>query len=144
MTVARILAGKGRDIVTMQPHSTIRDVVDVLAAKRIGALIIADAAGKMHGILSERDVVRALARHGADALEDPVSNYMTSNVVTATDDESVHAVVTKMSNGRFRHVPVVDQGGFLAGIVSVGDAIKYRLAQIEQEHSALKEYIATA
>lgn len=144
MTVARILAGKGRDIVTMQPHSTIRDVVDVLAAKRIGALIVADAAGQMHGILSERDVVRALARHGADALEDPVSNYMTSNVVTATEDESVHAVVTKMSNGRFRHVPVVDREGHLQGIVSVGDAIKYRLAQIEQEHSALKEYIATA
>ena len=143
MTIARILAGKGRDIVTVLPHNTLRDVVDVLAAKRIGALIVADADGKMHGILSERDVVRAIALHGPDALEDAVTHYMTANVVTSTEDETVHQVVTKMSQGRFRHVPVMKDGR-LTGIVSVGDAIKYRLAQIEQEHSALKEYIATA
>ena len=143
MTVARILAGKGRDIVTMQPHQTLRDIVDVLAAKHIGALIVADAKGDMLGILSERDVVRAIARHGADALEDPASNYMTTNVVTANEDDSVLGVVTKMSNGRFRHMPVL-KDGVLVGIVSVGDAIKYRLAQMEQEHSALREYIATA
>jgi CBS domain-containing protein len=143
MTVARILEGKGRDIVTMLPHHTLRDVVDTLAAKHIGALIIADAAGKMQGILSERDVVRAIARHGADALEDPVTRYMTEGVVTATEDETVHEIVTKMSNGRFRHVPVT-RDDKLVGIVSVGDAIKFRLARIEEEHSALREYIATA
>jgi CBS domain-containing protein len=143
MTVARILESKGRDIVTMQPHHTLRDVVDTLAAKHIGALIIADDDGKMQGILSERDVVRAIARHGADALEDPVTRYMTAKVVTTTEDESLHVVVTKMSNGRFRHVPVL-RDDKLIGIVSVGDAVKFRLAQIEQEHNALREYIATA
>ena len=88
MTVARIIAGKGRDVVTMGPRSTLRDVVDTLAAKHIGALIIVDADGAIAGILSERDVVRAMARHGADALEDPVSDYMTRKVVTANEDET--------------------------------------------------------
>ena len=143
MTVARILASKGRDVVTMQPHNTLRDVIDALAAKHIGALIIADPDGTMHGIVSERDVVRALANHGADALEDPVSNYMTKSVVTATEDETVLEVVGKMSKGRFRHMPVVVDDK-LVGIVSVGDAIKFRLAQMEEEQSALREYIATA
>ncbi|WP_158812030.1 CBS domain-containing protein [Beijerinckia sp. L45] len=143
MTVARILASKGRDVVTMQPHNTLRDVVDALAAKHIGALIITDPQGKMQGIVSERDVVRAIAQHGADALEDPVSNYMTKNIVTATEEESVLEVVGKMSKGRFRHMPIVVNDR-LVGIVSVGDAIKFRLAQMEEEQSALREYIATA
>jgi CBS domain-containing protein len=143
MTVARILASKGRDVATMQPHHTLRDVIDALAAKHIGALVIADSDGKMQGIVSERDVVRAIAQHGADALEDSVSHYMTKNVVTASEEESVLDIVGKMSNGRFRHLPVVVEGK-LVGLVSVGDAIKYRLAQMEQEQSALREYIATA
>jgi CBS domain-containing protein len=143
MSVAHILASKGRDVVTMQPQHTLRDVIDALAAKHIGALIITDLQGKMHGIVSERDVVRAIAHHGADALEDPVSNYMTKNVVTATEDASVLEVVGKMSTGRFRHMPIVTDGK-LVGIVSIGDAIKFRLAQMEEEQSALREYIATA
>jgi CBS domain-containing protein len=143
MSVAQILASKGRDVVTMQPQNTLRDVIDALAAKHIGALIITDLQGKMHGIVSERDVVRAIAHHGADALEDPVSNYMTKNVVTATEDASVLEVVGKMSTGRFRHMPIVTDGK-LVGIVSIGDAIKFRLAQMEEEQSALREYIATA
>ena len=143
MTVARIIAGKGRDVVTMQPHSTLRDVIDTLAAKHIGALIVADADGRMQGILSERDVVRAIANRGPDALEDPVSHYMTTNIVTASEDETVLSVVGKMSKGRFRHMPIVADGK-LTGIVSVGDAIKYRLAQAEQEQTAMREYIASA
>ena len=143
MTIARILATKGREIVSMQPHDTLRDVVDVLAAKHIGAVVITDSSGTLRGILSERDVVRAIARHGADALEDPVSTYMTAQVVTTTEEESVLNVVTKMSHGRFRHVPVV-KGDRLIGIVSVGDVVKFRLEQMEQEQSALREYIATA
>ncbi len=143
MTVARIISGKGRDVVTMQPNSTLRDVIDTLAAKHIGALVVTDAQGAMQGILSERDVVRAIAKHGPDALEEPVSTYMTKDVVTASEDEPVLAIVGKMSQGRFRHMPVV-HGGKLTGIVSIGDAIKYRLAQAEQEQSALREYIATA
>ena len=143
MTVARILAGKGRNISTVPSHATLRDVVDVLAAKHIGALIVVDEPGDMVGIVSERDVVRAIARRGVDALEDSVSDHMTHDVITAAETESVVEIVQKMSKGKFRHLPVLEHGR-LIGIVSVGDAIKYRLEQIEAEHSALRAYIATA
>ena len=148
MTVARILAGKGRTITTVPIRATLRDVVDILAAKHIGALIVVDDQGgspsnAMAGIVSERDVVRAIARRGVDALEDAVSDHMTREVVTAAETESVVGIVQKMSAGKFRHLPVVDAGR-LIGIVSVGDAIKYRLEQMEAEHSALRDYIATA
>ena len=143
MTVARILADKGRTVVTVPPRATLRDVVDVLAAKHIGALIVADDAGAMVGIVSERDVVRALARRGVDAMEDRVCDHMTREVVTATLSDSVIHVVQTMSTGKFRHMPILE-GGELIGIVSTGDAVKYRLEQMEAEHSALRDYIATA
>ena len=143
MTVARILANKGRSVATVPPRATLRDVVDALAAKHIGALVIADETGAMVGIVSERDVVRAIARRGVDAMEDLVSDHMTRRVVTASESDSVIQVVQTMSAGKFRHMPVVDAGG-LVGLVSIGDAIKYRLEQMEAEQSALREYIATA
>ncbi len=143
MTVARILAQKGRSVTSVQPHQTLLDVVDVLAAKHIGAVVVADIEGKMHGIVSERDVVRALAKHGCDALDDAVSNFMTRDVVTTTESEGVISAVQTMSKGRFRHMPVVADGR-LVGMISTGDAIKYRLEQMEQEQSALREYIASA
>ena len=143
MTVARILAGKGRIIVTVLPRATLRDVVDVLAAKHIGALIVVDGSGAMVGIVSERDVVRAIARRGVDGLEDAVSDHMTREVITAVGTDTVVEVVQKMSQGKFRHMPVMEHGK-LTGIVSVGDAIKHRLEQMEAEQSALRNYIATA
>jgi CBS domain-containing protein len=143
MTVARIIATKGRDVVTTQPHRTLKEVADVLAARGIGAVVVTDVRGTVHGILSERDIVRAIGRGGAAALDDAISVHMTSRVITTTEDESVHATMEKMTNGRFRHVPVVKDGK-LAGIVSIGDVVKYRLAAIEHEHLALREYIATA
>jgi CBS domain-containing protein len=143
MTVARILASKGRELTTVTRQSTLRDIVDVLAAKHIGALVVANADGRMIGIVSERDVVRAIANRGVDALEDPVSDHMTSEVVTASETDSVIEVAQRMSRGRFRHMPVL-KNGELVGIVSVGDAIKYRLEQMEQEQLALRDYIATA
>ena len=143
MTVARILAGKGRDVDTVPVTAIMRDVVDALAAKHIGALVILDASGTMVGIVSERDVVRAVAAHGADALEDPVSRYMTKEVVTADEADTIIDVAKRMSAGRFRHMPVLHDGR-LIGLVSVGDAIKHRLEQMEAEQSALREYIATA
>lgn len=143
MTVARILAGKGSNVDTVSSTASMRDIVDALAAKHIGALVILDANGAMQGIVSERDVVRAIATHGIDALEDPVTNYMTRNVVTASVSDTVVEVARRMSTGRFRHMPVLE-GGRLIGLVSVGDAIKHRLEQMEAEQSALREYIATA
>jgi CBS domain-containing protein len=95
------------------------------------------------GILSERDIVRAIGRGGAAALGDAVSMHMTSRVITATESDSVYLAMEKMNNGRFRHMPVLKDGK-LAGIVSIGDVVRYRLAEMEHEHSALREYIATA
>ena len=143
MTVAHILAQKGRAVATVQPHATVRDVIDVLATKHIGAIVVADFEGRMHGIVSERDVVRALAAHGCDALDDAVSGIMTKDVVTAKEEDDILDVVSRMSRGRFRHMPVIVDGQ-IAGIISTGDAVKYRLEQMEREQSALREYIATA
>lgn len=143
MTVARILARKGRAVTSIEPHATLRDVVDVLADKHIGALIISDASSALLGIVSERDVVRAIAKKGPDALDDAVSHHMTKEVMTASEDEGVIDIAQRMSKGRFRHMPVVSKGR-VVGIVSTGDAIKYRLEQMERDQDALREYIATA
>lgn len=139
MTIARILSVKGRDVMTIQPHRLVSDAVAVLAERRIGAVVVTGADGKVLGILSERDIVRALAQ-GAGVLQDPVSRYMTAKVVTCTIDTLVVDAMEDMTNGRFRHLPVVD-GGKLAGIISIGDVVKHRLAEIQHETEALREYI---
>jgi CBS domain-containing protein len=95
------------------------------------------------GILSERDIVRAIGQKGALALNDAVSQHMTAKVITTADEETVYETLEKMNAGRFRHLPVVNNGR-LAGIVSIGDVVKYRLNEMEHEHIAMREYIATA
>jgi CBS domain-containing protein len=141
MTVARILATKGREVLTAQPHRTLMEVAEILAARGVGAVVIADVQGSVLGILSERDVVRAVGQRGTKALDDAASMHMTPHVVTTTEDETVMAMAEKMNNGRFRHIPVL-KNGRLAGIVSIGDVVKFRLAEMEYEQSALREYIA--
>lgn len=142
MTVARILAKKGREVATTQPHRTLREVANLLAARNIGAVVVADVQGRVLGILSERDIVRAVATRGGDGLDDAVSIYMTTRVITASEEDTVLATVEKMTAGRFRHLPVVKDGQ-LAGIVSIGDAVKFRLEEMEREQSAMREYIAS-
>jgi CBS domain-containing protein len=143
MTVARILNDKGRDVFTTQPHRTLKEVVDLLAAKGVGAVVVSDAALSVLGILSERDVVRVIARHGASALEDPVSHYMTPKVITVTPEDTIEHVMQTMTTGRFRHVPVVENGR-LTGIVSIGDVVKRHVNALDTERQALREYITTA
>lgn len=143
MTVERILAVKGRDVVTMQPHRTIGEASKQLAEKKIGAVVVTGADGRVLGILSERDIVRALASGGGEACRDPISSHMTANVVSASETMSVDAVMEEMTRGRFRHIPVV-QDGRLGGIISIGDVVKHRLAEIESDYRALHEYVATA
>lgn len=143
MTVARILAIKGRDVVTAQPHLTLREAADVLCRNRIGALVVADATRKVLGILSERDIVRAVSAGGGEALKDPVSKHMTSKVITATEDQPIETTMSVMTESRIRHLPVLSDGK-LAGVVSIGDVVKIRLEAIETEHKALREYIASA
>jgi CBS domain-containing protein len=142
-TVARILDDKGRDVFTTRPHYTLKEVIDLLAARGVGAAVVSDASLSVLGILSERDVVRVIARHGASALNDPVSRYMTPKVVTATSDDTIEHVMQTMTEGRFRHLPVVEHGR-LIGIVSIGDVVKRHVNALDSERQALREYIATA
>ena len=141
MTVAHILRIKGRDVITLPPHRTISEAAKTLSDKRIGALIIDGADGAIAGILSERDVVRALAASGAEALEHPVSRHMTAKVVTARESDSVDEIMERMTSGKFRHIPVVELGK-LAGIISIGDVVKHRLAEMEAEARAMRDYIS--
>jgi CBS domain-containing protein len=139
MTVSRILALKGRDVATIAPHRSVADAVTLLAARRIGAVIVGGDDGAVLGILSERDIVRALVA-GADALQHPVSRYMTAEVVSCAPDMLIVDVMEEMTAGRFRHMPVME-GGRLAGIVSIGDVVKHRLDEMQHETQALRQYI---
>jgi len=143
MTVARILRHKGGDVITAQPHRTLQDVVTLLAEKGIGAIVVADASRAVLGILSERDIVRAIARGGPGALSEAVSKYMTPKVVSVREDTPLNEVMEIMTNGRFRHAPVMSNGQ-LIGLISIGDVVKHHIDAIESEHKALREYIATA
>lgn len=143
MTVRRILAAKGRDVFTISPESKISDAVNVLFARRLGALVVTDAAGALVGIVSERDVVRIIATQGPAALDHPITACMSREVVTTVESATIQSVMSKMTEGRFRHLPVVEQGK-LVGIVSIGDIVKQRVAEMEDEQQALREYIATA
>jgi len=143
MSVAQILKDKGREVLTTQPHRTMKEAAELLAAKGVGAVVVSDAAMNVLGILSERDVIRAIGAGGASALEDPVSRHMTARVTTIGEDASIDEVMETMTNGRFRHVPVVEQGR-LVGIVSIGDIVKRHVNALQSEREALREYIASA
>lgn len=141
MTVASILNEKGREVTTEQPATSLREICAILCTRGIGAIVITDDNDRIVGIISERDVVRAVSKDGVEALDKPVSAYMTKNVETCDGQETVNSVMARMTGGRFRHVPVV-QGGKLAGLVSIGDVVKHRIAQIEREAEDMRNYIA--
>ena len=142
MTVAAILNDKGRDVVTAKAGDPLTDICAVLAERRIGAVVVTDPDGGVKGIVSERDVVRAIAREGAAALPKPVSSVMTRAVVSCAEEETVAELMSKMTEGKFRHLPVI-RGGRLVGIVSIGDVVKRRIAEAEFEARAMRDYIAT-
>jgi CBS domain-containing protein len=143
MNVEHILSDKGREVVTIAPHLTLAEAARTLSDKRIGAAVVSDPGNPVLGMLSERDIVRALAANGSAALDEPVSRYMTAKVVTCTSHTAINDLMETITRGKFRHVPVVESGR-LVGIVSIGDIVKFRLAEIETESQALREYIATA
>lgn len=142
MTVKAILSVKGNAVVTARPDVTLTELCKILAQKGIGAVLVTDASEVILGIISERDIVRALAR-GAASLSDPVSAHMTAQVITVTEDATVASLMSRMTSGRFRHLPVV-RDGRLCGVISIGDVVKHRLAEMENESEALKDYIASA
>ena len=143
MTVQRILADKGRDVFTIQPYRTLKEAVDLLGAKGVGAAVVADAQMNVLGILSERDIVRVLAHHGAEVLGESVSRFMTPKVTTVTLEDTIDHAMQIMTEGRFRHLPVVENGK-LIGIISIGDVVKRHVTALDSERQALREYIATA
>lgn len=143
MTVSIILAAKGREVVSVEPNATLTSVVALLAERRIGAALVLGLDRRIVGIVSERDIVRALGERGTAALDDPVSRIMTRRVSTCTEGETISAIMERMTEGKFRHVPVVDQGR-VVGIISIGDVVKHRLHEMECDSAAMRDYILTA
>jgi len=144
MQVIDILRQKGRDVVFLTADANLSDATILLAAKRIGAVVVKSATGGVAGILSERDVVRALAVESVRALVQPIATYMTQSVATCTELDTVEALMEMMTQGRFRHVPVVDDSGKLCGLISIGDVVKAHIEETTREASNLREFIAAA
>jgi len=143
MTVKAILSRKGGDVVTIAPTATLNAAVQLLAERRIGAIVVTGPDNRVAGILSERDIVRTLAARGPAALDENVAAVMTRKVTTCTEADTVAVIMESMTEGKFRHLPVVEQGR-LVGVISIGDVVKFRVEEIEGETNALREYIATA
>lgn len=147
MNVSAILKLKsqtnGPAVVTTASNATVMEAAHKLAQHKIGAVVVVAVDGTVAGILSERDVVRRLAEAGPDIMSATVRDVMTRNVITCTADTSVDELMTKMTRGRFRHLPVVDASGRLTGIVSIGDVVKMHVEEIEHEATALREYISS-
>ncbi len=142
MKVEHILRSKGADVFAVAGATSVKDAIDLLSDKNIGAVVVKDETGRVAGIFSERDVVRRLKSEGAGVLARPVSDCMTSDPVTCTMETTLDQLMTDMTNRRIRHIPVID-GGQLAGIVSIGDVVKRKIDNAEREAAMLKEYIAS-
>jgi CBS domain-containing protein len=143
MTVKAILSVKGTDVFTIEPTANLAVAARILAERKVGALVVTGADRRVIGIVSERDIVQELAAHGTAALDLPLTDIMTRNVTTCGIGDTISSVMERMTNGKFRHLPVVEQGR-LAGLVSIGDVVKHRLKEMEREQSALRDYIQTA
>ena len=142
MQVRHILHGKGREVVAVSSSATIQDAARLLTDKKIGALVVKDASGKLTGIISERDLVHAIAADGAAALAHRVGDHMTPAPETCVETDTVETVMEVMTRGRFRHVPVLDDRLVLCGMISIGDVVKTRIAETVSEAAALRDYIS--
>ncbi|RFC64843.1 MULTISPECIES: CBS domain-containing protein [Mesorhizobium] len=143
MTVKSILEEKGHQVLTLGPNDKLSEAVRVLAEHRVGALVITNGDRKIVGILSERDIVRSIAKSGAAALNQTVREVMTPKVNICNENHTINDVMEIMTRGRFRHLPV-EKNGMLDGIVSIGDVVKRRIEDVEREAEQIRNYIATA
>lgn len=143
MIVKAILSAKGGDVISIDPTATLDTAVKTLSEHKIGALLVLGTDRRVIGILSERDIVRALAARGARVLSEPLAQVMTRKVVTCSESDSVGVLMERMTTGKFRHLPVIEDEQVI-GVVSIGDVVKHRLQEIEQESAALRDYIQTA
>lgn len=143
MAVAQILRQKGADVVTVSPSDSIQTIVGLLASHRIGAVVVLDGKGSIAGIVSERDIVRAMAADAASVMTRTAKDIMTAKVMTCEPNDSEAELMQLMTENRIRHLPVVS-GGRLAGMISIGDVVKLRMEAIEREAEEMKTYIASA
>ncbi|WFE92233.1 CBS domain-containing protein [Roseibium porphyridii] len=143
MTVAAILSGKGHDTITARSEALLSEICETLAKYKIGAVVVCNGDKEIEGIISERDIVRTIGTKGPSSLNVPVTAVMTKEVVTCTEGNSVNEVMARMTQGRFRHMPVVKDGK-LTGVISIGDVVKYKIAQVELEAEQMRSYITMA
>ncbi|MEL6661890.1 MAG: CBS domain-containing protein [Pseudomonadota bacterium] len=142
MIVEQILKSKGRGVTTVSDRASLHEIAKVLDEARIGAVVAVDGDGAVTGVLSERDVVRHVARNGASALNMAVSEAMTRDVITVSPEDAIESCLTTMTDRRIRHLPVV-KAGQLDGIISIGDLVKWKIAETEAEAESLKSYLAS-
>ena len=140
MRIHEILHAKGYDVITIRPQATVNEMLQLLRDHNLGAVVVSEDGRRIDGIVTERDVVRQLVE-GPHFLDAPVSNVMTADVQTCQPNDSVHDLMTTMTNRRIRHLPVVDDDGLLEGIVSIGDVVKSHITQIEFERDQLEGYL---
>ncbi len=141
MNVQSILAAKGTKVATITAEASLSDAVASLRDHGIGALVVSADGSSLDGILSERDVVRSIATHGDDTLDLTVGSAMSGNVITCQPADSIDKLMGMMTDRRIRHLPVLESSGAIAGIISIGDVVKYRLVELESENSQLHSYI---
>ena len=142
MTVRSILNVKGHHVVSVEPDAKLAAAVKLLGERKIGALLVMSEA-RIEGILSERDIVRVLGERGASVLDEPLSGVMTRRVVSCRETDTVSELMEMMTTGKFRHLPVVEDGKVI-GLISIGDVVKWRVREYETEQEALRDYIKTA
>ena len=142
MTVRAILDTKGHQILSVEPDAKLSAAVKILSERRIGAVLVMSA-GRIEGILSERDIVRVLGERGAAVLDEAVSAVMTRKVVSCREKDTVSSMMERMTTGKFRHLPVVEDDK-VVGLISIGDIVKWRVKEFENEQEALQNYIKTA
>lgn len=140
-TVGDLLEGKGKEVISVRPEHNISNVVKILKEKRIGAVLVTNMNGDILGILSERDIVRKMVDTPGHTLEQKVEDLMTKTVVTCTPSDPLVSVLRKMTEGRFRHMPVVDEKGALSGLITIGDVVNFRLNELEYEALRMKQMI---
>ena len=143
MKVGDILSAKGREVVVIEPTADLQTAAKLLASRKIGAILILGAGGRIAGILSERDIVRAVAERGPSALDLPVGQAMTRDVMTCAEDDACAEIMERMTAGKFRHLPVV-RDSQMVGLISIGDVVKQRVEEIERDADAMRDYIQTA
>lgn len=142
MNIGQILKAKGRAVATARPDTSLLDIAAKLWQKKIGAIVIVGDGGEVVGIVSERDIIRRLGERGPEVLKDPVSQSMTANVISCQESSTLDELMEIMTQGRFRHVPVIEDGA-LVGIVSIGDVVKNHIAEVEMEVTAMRGYFVT-